>query len=152
MRLDIHHCQPCGGCIEGFDHHCSVLGMCIGQPNFRFFTLLVFYSGLSFVTFGLSAILYVLQFKYDVQTDKWFSLVPGAGLFLYGIIHVLSSPTIFISYIWYENGFNEKKGLQMEKTANEGKLDRVWINRTKFRGNCKRACNGKNIIFWIIPI
>mmetsp|Transcript_29451 Transcript_29451/g.44614 ORF Transcript_29451/g.44614 Transcript_29451/m.44614 type:complete len:122 (+) Transcript_29451:327-692(+) len=45
-RPDIQHCDECEACIEGYDHHCGVVGMCIGDVNFKYFTQVIVYSGL----------------------------------------------------------------------------------------------------------
>lgn len=31
------HCRLCGACVSQFDHHCLVLGCCIGRDNIRYF-------------------------------------------------------------------------------------------------------------------
>ena len=31
------HCRSCDACVAGFDHHCSVLGICIARGNRHFF-------------------------------------------------------------------------------------------------------------------
>ena len=36
-RPDMYHCTDCDLCIEGFDHHCGVVGVCIGDPNMKYF-------------------------------------------------------------------------------------------------------------------
>lgn len=33
------HCRQCDNCVIGFDHHCGVIGACVGQGNFRYFFL-----------------------------------------------------------------------------------------------------------------
>jgi hypothetical protein len=43
---NIIHCQKCDRCILGFDHHCGVLGTCIGKNNLIPFNIMV-------VTFAL---------------------------------------------------------------------------------------------------
>ena len=41
---DIEHCSICNVCIEQFDHHCVVLGKCIGGKN-----LFIFYMYVGFI-------------------------------------------------------------------------------------------------------
>ncbi|KAG5466839.1 hypothetical protein LSCM1_01016 [Leishmania martiniquensis] len=31
------HCRVCDICVEEFDHHCGILGSCVGKRTFRFF-------------------------------------------------------------------------------------------------------------------
>jgi hypothetical protein len=33
------HCRFCDTCVEEYDHHCGVLGACVGRRTFRFFAL-----------------------------------------------------------------------------------------------------------------
>ena len=32
------HCPACDYCVKGFDHHCGVLGICVGERTWRHFT------------------------------------------------------------------------------------------------------------------
>jgi len=41
------HCPTCDYCVRGFDHHCGVLGICVGQRTWRYFTLFVCLAWLS---------------------------------------------------------------------------------------------------------
>eukprot|EP00759_Apiculatamorpha_spiralis_P045080 PhF_6_TR4188/c0_g1_i2/m.5632/K16675/ZDHHC9_14_18; palmitoyltransferase ZDHHC9/14/18 len=35
------HCTQCDYCVRGFDHHCGVLGICVGERTWRYFTYFV---------------------------------------------------------------------------------------------------------------
>jgi hypothetical protein len=45
-----YHCKICGKCVLRYDHHCAVVGACIGDKNFKAFILSFFYIAL----YGLS--------------------------------------------------------------------------------------------------
>ena len=34
---DTYHCHECEVCVDGHDHHCGVLGICIGEVNLKYF-------------------------------------------------------------------------------------------------------------------
>eukprot|EP00760_Papus_ankaliazontas_P035249 PhM_4_TR7704/c0_g1_i1/m.34212/K16675/ZDHHC9_14_18; palmitoyltransferase ZDHHC9/14/18 len=38
------HCVICDVCILGYDHHCGVLGCCVGHYNLRYFVGFVFFT------------------------------------------------------------------------------------------------------------
>lgn len=47
------HCDRCGRCIQGLDHHCGFMGQCVGKLNLRTFRVLLFFSSaLSYWTSG----------------------------------------------------------------------------------------------------
>ena len=51
------HCKKCGICIEGYDHHCDCINICVGKKNIKNFYLYILTSFLViiysiFVTMG----------------------------------------------------------------------------------------------------
>ena len=38
------HCRKCGICIEGYDHHCDCINICVGKNNIKNFYLLILVS------------------------------------------------------------------------------------------------------------
>lgn len=57
-RPDIEHCVDCGFCVEGYDHHCGVVGVCIGDPNFKYFSMYFTYAGLMLVQLGICCLVF----------------------------------------------------------------------------------------------
>ena len=39
---NVVHCRDCGMCVYGYDHHCGVLGTCIGKRNLICFYFILF--------------------------------------------------------------------------------------------------------------
>jgi hypothetical protein len=40
-RSGIHHCRTCDHCVAEFDHHCGIVGVCIGRGNRLYFLALL---------------------------------------------------------------------------------------------------------------
>jgi len=53
------HCRKCQICIEGYDHHCDCMNICIGKNNLKTFYILIL---VSFILI-LYSILITLSFK-----------------------------------------------------------------------------------------
>ena len=53
------HCRKCNICIEGYDHHCSCMNICVGKNNLKTFYISI---GVSFATVFYSIIM-TLTFK-----------------------------------------------------------------------------------------
>ena len=43
------HCKKCGICIEGYDHHCDCINICVGKKNLKNFYILILCSFLLIV-------------------------------------------------------------------------------------------------------
>lgn len=50
------HCTFCDNCVENFDHHCGVIGACVGRRNVRYFWGFLVSMGLLCSTCGLGCI------------------------------------------------------------------------------------------------
>ena len=74
-RPDIKHCLRCDCCVEGHDHHCDVFGLCIGQPNHKFFIQFFIHSGLFVGLCGISYFIYSTSILFNPeQYDQSFEL------------------------------------------------------------------------------
>ena len=45
-NLKIKHCKLCDVCVIGYDHHCGVIGKCVGKKNFFLFIFTTFLFGI----------------------------------------------------------------------------------------------------------
>lgn len=52
----IVHCEDCGVCVTGYDHHCGVLGTCIGSKNVASFYIFPLVAILCFGMFYIALI------------------------------------------------------------------------------------------------
>ena len=91
------HCKICGFCILRFDHHCPVLGQCIGDKNQKSFLLTFFYLGffclfssivgawfLLSTPYGIFSLTNLLTFILTIYTTIGFFSTWGFGVsFLY---------------------------------------------------------------------
>lgn len=66
----MEHCDECDICVEGYDHHCGVVGVCIGDTSFKYFVQFIIYSGLIFVSIGCSSIQYNASLKESEIEDQ----------------------------------------------------------------------------------
>ena len=53
------HCRKCKICIEGYDHHCDCINICIGKNNLKSFYLMILFSFILIIY----SILMTLSFK-----------------------------------------------------------------------------------------
>ncbi|KAK7195713.1 DHHC palmitoyltransferase [Novymonas esmeraldas] len=57
------HCRFCDVCVEEFDHHCGILGSCVGKRTFRFF------GGFFIITSVLALYVFFRSLVVIVTTD-----------------------------------------------------------------------------------
>ena len=95
LPLRAHHCSRCDKCIRTYDHHCSLIGGCIGENNaFIFWVFLSFQSiAICHSLYGLLATEFLL---YDQQ------LLNGQViLYVYFVMIAVIGIYIFYSFIFH---------------------------------------------------
>ncbi|KRX05848.1 hypothetical protein PPERSA_03785 [Pseudocohnilembus persalinus] len=60
------HCGVCNQCVTEFDHHCSIIGVCIGERNTKHFCSLLLYLTLTSL---MNTVISILLIIFIVQND-----------------------------------------------------------------------------------
>jgi DHHC palmitoyltransferase len=97
--LNMHHCSDCGHCMYSFDHHCALLGKCIGGYNLSTFLIFLFSAFItSLYIFSTSiAVISINILAYhenELSTNYWMYNPDYPGqvyLWSFGIIFFLLS-------------------------------------------------------------
>eukprot|EP00759_Apiculatamorpha_spiralis_P043651 PhF_6_TR40930/c0_g1_i1/m.61919/K16675/ZDHHC9_14_18; palmitoyltransferase ZDHHC9/14/18 len=78
----VSHCPECDYCIHEFDHHCGVLGCCVGKRTWRYFTwYIVLTTFLCGYIFSVSLYSLIKREYTDDSLSRW-SQVCAIGLCL----------------------------------------------------------------------
>ena len=91
------HCRHCEVCIERFDHHCFVLGACVGRHNLLFFMLFLLAAGVSGVVLTSSSLIMLLQRGPFTGASASEPLV-WLGLMLTGSSLYICATLVFLAY------------------------------------------------------
>jgi len=91
------HCRHCEVCIERLDHHCFVLGACVGRHNLLFFLLFLLASGVSGLLLTASSLIMLLQRGPFSASSAGEPLVWLGGLLACSSLYI-SATLIFLLY------------------------------------------------------
>ena len=97
-RADIVHCSDCDCCVEGYDHHCGVVGVCIGDSNFKYFSMFISYGGVLLMVVGVSVLVYGLSPMQQKKKEVTGNISYGVAGFL-GLMGV-SLVVTGIGFFW----------------------------------------------------
>jgi hypothetical protein len=143
-----HHCKQCDRCNLKMDHHCNWIINCVGNNNYKFFFLTIFYSALSlglFVgSFWESVVIYLLN--PEVPTSISLFLMTSYSLTVLltiGIFFFLGFHFWLISENFTTIEYCEKKRARVEKFNNSPYSSGVL-------NNFKEAL-GENPWMWFVP-
>jgi hypothetical protein len=81
-----HHCSYCNQCYFRYDHHCGIIGNCVGLWNMKSFIFIPFYGGIVLFIFALELIIGHHDFAAGGVTLSGLLLVFLALSFLWNII------------------------------------------------------------------
>lgn len=91
------HCSSCGCCVLRRDHHCAVLGQCVGDRNIKCFFLSFIYSAIFCLLHFTAALWYLLK------TPDMFLSINNIVIFIfsvYSIVGAISLLTFDISFFY----------------------------------------------------
>eukprot|EP00759_Apiculatamorpha_spiralis_P043650 PhF_6_TR40930/c0_g1_i1/m.61918/K16675/ZDHHC9_14_18; palmitoyltransferase ZDHHC9/14/18 len=97
------HCQKCGYCVSEFDHHCVVIGCCVGERTWRYFTWFIvigsFVNLYAFVvsTYYLVAIKKTLPF--NTTREQW-DIVCAIGMMVFTAVVGTPLAMLSFNYLW----------------------------------------------------
>jgi len=89
------HCWSCNKCVTGFDHHCRYLNQCIGESNYRVWS--VFVAALTLLSASQIALTAYSIFKY---TEEGSVCSVNAKEIWGGILYlILASSSLFFEFL-----------------------------------------------------
>lgn len=69
------HCKHCNSCVQGFDHHCLLLGVCIGKGNYRQFFAFLLSASILTAALVVQSILLIVGILTNAAGDKPFAVL-----------------------------------------------------------------------------
>ncbi|CEF65768.1 Palmitoyltransferase [Strongyloides ratti] len=88
------HCKRCNCCVLDLDHHCKVLGVCIGKRNYHFFVLMLFILFIiNLIGLIISTIFFYEKFI-SVSSSEWINML----FFKYPLSGALQFTTLLLLF------------------------------------------------------
>uniref|UniRef100_A0A0N5A549 Palmitoyltransferase n=1 Tax=Parastrongyloides trichosuri TaxID=131310 RepID=A0A0N5A549_PARTI len=69
------HCKRCNCCVVELDHHCKILGVCIGRRNYYLFVMMLFVLAiLNFISMFISGSFILKEFNMS-ERSEWINII-----------------------------------------------------------------------------
>lgn len=118
MPLNSRHCEECNACCLRHDHHCGMLGNCVGDKNTKAFILALFYSSLFCFYSIFVEIYYLFIYQNFSNANKspigFLIIMAGVYSFAIGVTMLIFSFHMTNS-IFGELGKMKKKSVSIQK-------------------------------------
>lgn len=95
-----HHCRYCKRCIDGFDHHCDVLDMCVGRGNVTLFRIFLLFHSVFF--FHATYLHFFLFVSSSSPAFLFFLFFDSLFFFVFLLFFLLHAGLGFCGVPWYK--------------------------------------------------
>jgi len=138
------HCEVCKECIEGYDHHCGIVMVCIGKKNQRYFIQMICYAGMALLYQSIVCTVSLMTIdlnRFGVAGDKSLSIL---GLILSGLLGLICicMGATQVGYL-----LSGKRVAYSHDNLGDEEANVARGSET----DCTFIC-GKNVIYWLLPL